>query len=124
MMAVMPVLEALLVAPEPLFDPLSRLNDGLIGIMGHAISLKGDAGRQMKGAIGSETGALTLHRHMPLKTAVEEFVHGGRYSVHDLTTQRITDVEILTRDSERHSPLQRCGGPDEFRQRPMSHPQR
>ena len=124
MMTVMAVLEALLIAPEPLFNPLRRLDDGLVGVMGHPVGLKGHAGRQVQSAICPKTGSFPLHGHMTLKAAVEEFVHGGRYSIHDLPTQRITDVEILTRDSERHSPLQRCGGPEQFRKRPMSHTQR
>ena len=96
------VLEALLVAAQLLFEMACRLVEARMSFGRRALGLQHQAGGQMQGAVGMETDALLLDRHMGVDGAFEIFLLQLEEPVFDMLAQGLADVEILTRDFDLH----------------------
>ena len=96
------ILEAALVAPQPLLDAQRRLVGARIGVRGVRLGVQRDAGIEMDRAFGAETEALLLDRDVARIAAVEILGQRLDDAGADALAQGFADVEILSRDAKRH----------------------
>src|SRR5262249_3449280 len=96
------LLEAALVAAQPLFDARGRLVGAGIGGSGHRLGFQHDAGIEMDHAFGAKAEALLADGDVTGKAAVEIFRRGLGYACVDTRTQRLADLDILAGDAKRH----------------------
>ena len=98
----MPVLDAPLVAAEALFQAFDRLIHRGIGVMGVALGLQRDAGRQVQDEIGPEARTVGLDRHMPRGFTIEILRDRRTDLFADVLLQRLADVDVLTGHAQQH----------------------
>src|SRR6516164_1663955 len=89
------LLEASVVAAEPLFDAQRRLIGAGIGVWRHAFGMQRDFGVEMDRTLGAEAEPVFGQRDVARIAAVEIFTHGLRYSRIDAFPQSLAQVEIL-----------------------------
>ena len=98
----MAVFQAAVVAVQAFFDSLCGFVRTEIGIMRHALGLKGNSGGEMQRAIGSKSGSFGFDNDMTGHAAIKISFDGCGDAVRYLTAQGVTDIEIFTRNTQSH----------------------
>src|SRR5918993_3139812 len=96
------VLEAALVAPQPLLDPLRGLVEAQIGVGRGARGLERDAGGEVEDAFGAKPRPVLRDGHVARIVAVEILAEGAPDAALDLGPQRLADVEVLSGYAQTH----------------------
>jgi hypothetical protein len=110
------ILDALLVALQLLFQMLGGAVETRMGLGSAAFGLEQQSGCEVKRAVGVEVATLLLDRHMGVHGSFEIALLKLAEAIFDVVPERVTDIEILTRDLDLHrcgkipvSPLQKMG---------------
>src|SRR6185437_5977460 len=99
------ILQALMVAPQPLFDAERRLIGTRIGVGGHAFRMQRDFRIQMNGAFGAKAKTFALQRGMSRIAAVEILAHRFGDPRLDTPAQCLADLNVFSGDAKRHACL-------------------
>jgi hypothetical protein len=97
------ILEAALVAAQPLLDQGQRLIGTDIGVGGVGIGLQRNSGIQMQRAVGAEAETVLAQRDVAGLIAIEIFAQHFIGALADAPAQRLADADAFSRDSKSHS---------------------
>src|SRR5579863_1413164 len=96
------ILQAALVAAQPLLDHQQRLVGARISVARARIGFQRDAGIKMQRAIRTKAGAVLAQRDMAGIIAVEIFAQHLVGSLTHPSAQGVTDRDAFSRDPESH----------------------
>ena len=96
------ILQAALVAAQPLLDLQQRLVRACIGVGRHGIGFQRHARIQMQHAVGAEAYLVLADRHMAGEIAVEILAKDVIGAIADALAQRLADTDAFARHSDRH----------------------
>src|ERR1700679_210695 len=96
------ILEAALIAPQPLLDQGQGLVGAGIGIGGVGVGLQRNSGIQMQRAVGAETETVLAQGDVTGIIAVEIFAQHFIGALADTPAQRVADADAFSRDPESH----------------------
>ena len=94
------LLEAPLVAAEPLLDAFGGAVEAQVSILRAAFGVKHDAGIEMDGAVGPESRPFGLERHMAGEAAIEIFAQRRGDTLLDMGAKGIADIEVLSGNAQ------------------------
>ena len=97
------ILQPAVIAAQPLLDPQRRLIGAGVRVSRQAFGVQGDFRVEMDGAFGAEPESLPLERGMSGIAAIEIFAHGFGDALAHALAQRVTHVEVLSRDAKCHA---------------------